>query len=158
MRAHPGCRLPGRLRLRSIQRDVVDVHRACTTGGRTAFTAHANRDLIHIRQVDTLIGDDLQRDHPSRPAAGQCGVHIRVGRHGWRAGRVRDRYVQWLGCIGRTAAVPERQFGYTFLGPVARRRQRQRRLRIGYARFVGVKQRHRLGAAMDDRRLGIRRQ
>ena len=43
-----------------IQPDVVNIHRTRTTGCRhSGFTAQADRDLIHVGQIDPLIGKDL---------------------------------------------------------------------------------------------------
>jgi len=44
---------------RSIQPNVVNIDSARTTRCRAAFTPQANRELIHVPQVDALIGERL---------------------------------------------------------------------------------------------------
>ena len=47
------------LRIRPVQRDVIDVHCACPSGCGAAFAAQADGELIHVSQIDALIGEGL---------------------------------------------------------------------------------------------------
>ena len=45
--------------LRSVQPDIVNKQRSGAPGSRTRFAAQADRDLVHVSQVNSLIGKGL---------------------------------------------------------------------------------------------------
>ena len=44
---------------RPVKANIVEVHRARAAGRHTAFATQANRDLIHVGQIDSLVGKIL---------------------------------------------------------------------------------------------------